>query len=286
MSIEGDFVQARQDIIISWELLRENWRAFVSTEIFSIIAFICIFVGLESILIAIEKIFVLDSVPYIKISMTFISVFIGILVLYIFLACQYGLAYDIISSGDMFAEFKGAFTYFKRYWWRYALLTFLTQWLQGVFQPPILILRLFGISLDKFQTGILSPIIGLLIVSLFFYFFWFVLFINTLPSITFQKSLVQSFIENIKIIRRIPQRIVMKWEFVFFIFIVPEYLINIITIIIFNSIVNTYWKFVPAILLILTYIFDLFIGTPMIALIATRIYNSIELENEKEKEFL
>ena len=186
----------------------------------------------------------------------------------------------------MFAEFKGAFTYFKRYWWRYALLTFLTQWLQGVFQPPILILRLFGISLDKFQTGILSPIIGLLIVSLFFYFFWFVLFINTLPSITFQKSLVQSFIENIKIIRRIPQRMVMTWAFVFFIFIVPEYLINIITIIIFNSIVNTYWKFVPAILLILTYIFDLFIGTPMIALIATRIYNSIELENEKEKEFL
>ena len=84
MSIEGDFVQARQDIIISWELLRENWRAFVSTEIFSIIAFICIFVGLESILIAIENIFVLDRDPYIKISMTFISVFIGILVLYIF----------------------------------------------------------------------------------------------------------------------------------------------------------------------------------------------------------
>ncbi|MFX1535291.1 MAG: hypothetical protein ACFFDI_13790 [Promethearchaeota archaeon] len=267
------FSETKLDFIVSWQLLRENWKAFIGTELFSLIAFlitVSVLVGVYILLIVFAPSFTLTRL---ELGIFLLLFFCAFALIYAFFCSQYGLAYDVISSGDMFAEFKGSFTYFRRHWNNYLLLSFFLGWVQTPFQPEAIIfwilLRNSIITIDPIRA------IGFLI-SFFFRFLWFVLLINTLPSITAQGSLKQSFIENFRIFRNYPRRLFTTWGIFFLIFYVPAFLLGLINLMFFDTLFGTIWWVILIIFFIIGFLSGIIIGAPMIALMATRIYNNVE----------
>ncbi|MFX0133967.1 MAG: hypothetical protein ACFFDN_10025 [Candidatus Hodarchaeota archaeon] len=295
------FSETKLDFKLSWNLLKENWKAFISTILFAGV-FLFLLAAILFILVHfIPNFFILDITQNFANIFTrliyflsrFFIILITIFVFFAFLSCQYGLAYDIMSSGDMFAEFKGSFTYFRRHWWQYSLLMILISW--GIFLPgrdpvppqnrPILNLIAYTII----ETDIFSIIRDIIV--LIFYFFWFIIFINTLPSVTSKgynkekvkfsqiKNFKNSFIESFRIFRKYPMRLLTTWAIFFLIFFIPLITGIIVSRILFQPFVVS--QLMPILRIINTALWAnfIFIGTPMMALLATRIYNSIELEN-------
>ncbi|MHA1377398.1 MAG: hypothetical protein ACTSRG_03340 [Candidatus Helarchaeota archaeon] len=309
------FSETKQDFKISWKLLKENWKAFIATIIFA--GFFLLFSSAVLFIIAqfipnffiseYIRIFASPSTRIITFLSNFFIILAGVLVFFAFLSCQYGLAFDIMSSGDMFAEFKGSFTYFRQHWWQYSLLAILTTW--GIFglasrspfftpeqvshspigepiPPPLKLLA---------RTPFTPEFVGLFI-SFGIYFVWFVIFINTLPSITAQghnkklknhsqfSQFKNCFLDSFRIFRENPKRVFSTWAIFFLIFFIP-----LISLTIAANLM--YIPFCPSILLDIIrriiqalWIIFIFIGTPMMSLISTRIYNSIKIENDQVSE--
>ncbi len=280
------FTETKKDFKNSWQLFKENYKAFISTEFFAFLSFISIEIIMFSLIgliyylvpsLSLEDFwFIFPQNFNISFIFRFITIFVALIILFAFLNCQNGLAYDIMSSGEMFAEFKSSFTYFRRYWWQYFVLTILILmgWFLGMIifdfdhnnmQSPQ------TITLDAFQ-------IGWLIISFLFFFIWFVTFINTLPSITAQGSLKHSFIENFRILRKNAKRLLTTWGIFFLIFFITPFTVSFITIIFLPSLTS------PFLILFLLGLFISFlaiIGFPMLSLIATGIYNNVEFERFK-----
>ncbi|MFX1254798.1 MAG: hypothetical protein ACFFCZ_24515 [Promethearchaeota archaeon] len=268
------FSETKLDFIVSWQLLRENWKAFIGTEIFSLIAFlvtVSILVGIYILLVMFVPSF---TVTRFELGIFLFLFFCAFALIYAFFCSQYGLAYDVISSGDMFAEFKGSFTYFRLHWNNYLLLSFILGWVQTPFQPEAIIfyvlLRNSIITIDLFRT------IEFFII-LILRFLWFVLLINTLPSITSQGNLKQSFIENFRILRNYPKRLFTTWSIFFFIFYVPAFMLGLVNLLFFDILFGTFWWVLLIMFFIIAFLSSILIGAPMIALMATRIYNNVEL---------
>ncbi len=295
------FSETKLDFKLSWKLLKENWKAFFSTILFAGFFLILLIVILFIIAHFIPNFFIPNIIQDFTNLLTrliyFLSFFIIILlvifIFFAFLSCQYGLAYDIMSSGDMFAEFKGSFTYFRRHWWQYSILMILISW--GIFIPgrdpmpppnrpfPNL---LFYVFVENDISSITRDIIGIII-----YFILFLIFINTIPSVTARghgkgngklagfKNFKNSFNESFRIFRNYPKRLITTWGIFFLIFFIP--LITGITIsrLMFQPfVVSPLLQILRLSNTILWFIF-IFIGTPMMSLLATRIYNSIDLQN-------
>ncbi|MHA1476441.1 MAG: hypothetical protein ACTSQ5_14800, partial [Promethearchaeota archaeon] len=229
------FADTKKDFKIAWQLLKGNYKAFIGTEIFAGLAFILTLFALGSILMVIVALIPSISVSdfFGRVSDNFgISIlfrllmgFIAISIFYAFLNSQHGLAYDIMSSGEMFAEFKNSFAYFKRFKWQYPVLSFTLFIMNGIFSaifrmdasdPPF-----HDITFDFVQIII---ILGELIIL----FIWFILFIHTFPSLTSQGNFKRSFIESIRIIKSNPKRIISTWGTYFLIFVVPILIIGIL----------------------------------------------------------
>ncbi|MCK5601870.1 hypothetical protein KAR91_08380, partial [Candidatus Pacearchaeota archaeon] len=196
----------RQDFKNSWKMLKENYKAFIFTEIFAFFAFLMfIFATFLIVLLIItllpnvtlDELGVLISEKY-QISMSFrlyfvlafITIFMG------FINSQFGLANDIMNSGEMFAEFKGSFLYFKKNWWQYFILTIVVYGFAGFLHGPIpfsphrdvLPSKLFDLN------GFLFILLQILRILL--YFGWFVLTIHAFASVTSQNKLKLSLKET------------------------------------------------------------------------------------------
>ncbi|MFX0066572.1 MAG: hypothetical protein ACFFC7_30815 [Candidatus Hermodarchaeota archaeon] len=267
------FSETKLDFSISWQLLRENWKAFIGTEIFSVIAFlitVSVLGGIYILLMLVDPSFTLSRL---ELGIFLILFFFAFALIYAFFCSQYGLAYDVISSGDMFAEFTGSFTYFRRHWFHYLLLSFFLGWVQTPFQPEAIIfyvlLRNSIITIDPIRA------IQFFIIFIF-RFLWFILLINTLPSITAQGSLKQSFIENFRIFCNYPRRLFATWSIFFLIFYVPAFLLGLVNLLFFDTLFGTIWWLLLIIFFIIAFLSGIVIGAPMIALMATRIYNNVE----------
>ncbi len=275
------FSDTKKDFKIAWQLLKDNYKAFIGTEIFAVLAFLLTLFVLGSILMIIVAL-----IPSISLSDFFGQVsdnfgisrvfrmligLIAISIFYAFLNSQHGLAYDIMSSGEMFAEFKNSFTYFKRFWWQYPLLSFALFILNGFFSvvfrmggsgPPIF----HDITIDFVQ-------IVFMIGEVILFFIWFILFIHAFPSLTSQGNFKQSYIESIRIIKSNPKRIISTWGTYFLIFIVP-----IITIGILAEVYGFIFLYV---LFGIVFILIIMFGFPMLSLIAHGIYNNVEFQRFK-----
>ncbi len=280
------FTDTKKDFKNSWHLFKENYRAFLSTEFFAFLSFIIIEIIMFSVIsliyyivpsLSIEDLWFNFSYNF-NISHIFIFIFFffALIILFAFLNCQNGLAYDIMSSGEMFAEFKSSFTYFRRYWWQYFFLTIFI--LMGGFWGMI-IFDFGNNTMNSSQIITLDALqIGRIIIIFLLFFIWFVIFINTLPSITAQGSLKHCFIESYRILRKNAKRLFTTWGLFFLIFIVPPFTINIIIITFLPSLLSTFFILV---LLGLPVLFLVIIGFPMLSLIATGIYNNAEFTRFK-----
>ena len=274
------FSETKKDFKIAWQLLRGNYKAFIGTETFAGLAFILTLFVLGSILMLIVAV-----IPSISLSDFFDRVsdnfgismvfrmligLIAISIFYAFLNSQHGLAYDIMSSGEMFAEFKNSFTYFKRFWWQYPLLSFALFILNGLLSvafrmddsgPPF-----HNITIDFVQ-------ILLIIGELILFFIWFIIFIQTFPSLTSQGNFKQSFIESVRIIKSNPKRIISTWGTYFLIFVVP-----LITLGILAEVFGFIFLYV---IFGIAFILIMILGFPMLALISCGIYNNVEFQRFK-----
>ncbi len=278
------FSESFEDFRISVKLLKENSNAFLLTELFSFASVIMVAVSMAILVILITFLVpTLSFKPWYENIVLIISgilfTFFAILILFSFLGCQYGLAFDIMSSGDMFAEFKGSFTYFRHHWKEYTFLTVLIGWV-GTLLP--LDIRITAEILPLNDDTIF--LIGRLFFQAAFYFLWFVLLINTLPSISAQGSLKGSFIESYRIFRKDSTRLFKTWLTYFLIFIGPTILLLLISMVLYNLINSPLVWDIIMIIRISLFTFFFLIGSPLMALIATRIYNTVEFEKYEKKE--
>lgn len=282
--------ETKNDFKNSWKLLRENYRAFLLNGVFSLISFLTVMLlaalitgilGLVFPILSLENIsreFILES-NFARIYRSFF-IFIAIMVFFSFLACQYGLAYDIMSSGDMFTEFRNSFQYFKKHWLRYSLNSILIR----AIEMFVAMLYFLLISRGRNSEGppptpqVEFVIIGIIILSAGV-FTSSIIFNNVLSSITSQGKMWVALKENFKILKNQPRRIISTYGLFFLTLRLPGYVIIIITIANFNT------MFFPVILIVFSSIgfFEIIITNPMYALISTNIYNRFKFEQEKGK---
>ena len=267
-----------KDFRVSWQLLKQNYKAFLSTELFAIAIFLITIIiagGLFRLLVYLLPSISLEDVTNQFSELFYISRIFRILVglissmlLYGFLNCTYGLAYNIMSSGDLFAEFKGAFFYFRNHWWKYFLFTIILFFIGGI-SPSRLLREIRGFS----PLNIVDLLF--LVLDMGIFFFWFLLLISCFPSISRHGRLKYAVIEDIHIIKNGFKRLFHTWGLFFLIFVLPIILLSFGGIWIFLMLHNP-------ILLIVTIIFAfcylLFFGFPLMSLLATGLYNNIDFE--------
>jgi hypothetical protein len=176
----------------------------------------------------------------------------------------------------MFTEFKKAFIYFKTHWWKYILLSFIIGF--GFFRPNPLMAKNGPITPEE-SMQIIS--IVLVILRFMMIFVLLVVFSSTLPSVTAQGNFKKSFIESIRIVKKDFKRLFKTWGIYFLIFSIPVFAGNLTLLILLPSIRGTIVLPILLGLMALLYVYRLFIGIPMMSLIATRIYNTVEFERFK-----
>ena len=181
-----------RDFRESWKLLKSNYRAFLGIEFFGMGVFLLIIIGVFSIQFLWDPnfatIFSRDLIQSINYRVAVLS--IGFILLTIFINCQTGLAFDVMSSGEMFTEFGNAFSYFRQHWWKYILITFLMGGLG-------LSINVGALPLMLQHPGVLllfSNPFGFIIifVALGISFLWDCLFVESLASINAQGSFIRS----------------------------------------------------------------------------------------------
>jgi hypothetical protein len=198
-----------------------------------------------------------------------IDIIVVMVFMFALMGSIFGLAYDILSSGDQFAEFKGAFTYFKRYWWQYSVLSLIggivNMGLSFTMQINLGLINMTAENVHFYYVmSILVYIIG---------WIWYTLFILTMPSITAQGNLKKSLKENWAILKAHPARVLKTSFFYLVIFFIPSML--------FTQAYYTYPPYIEAeltrVLLIFMIVFlaiNILVANPMMVLSFTRIYNT------------
>ncbi len=277
--------EVKLDYKISWKLLKANYRAFLMTELFVFISFILALLltgGIFAMVIAsvpsltfsgvISNIKNRDDIRYSIIGTIFMGITHTLVVS--FLNCQYGLAYDVMSSGDMFSEFKRAFKYFQRFWWQYMLFSLIS--VVSIFIPR----RREYLEFSEITSNIYFDI-GIMVIQLMIYFIFIVISSGTLPSVTAQGSFKNSFVETFRILRKHPMRILKTWGTYFFIFIFPIVALSFVRMELHNFLGPNRLFLIFDIFALLLYLVYLFIGYPLKTLISTRVYNSVDFERFK-----
>ena len=279
-----------KDLRNSWPLYKENHKAFTKTVIFSLLAYMIsttiIFLISYSIENSNSPLSLIDFYcNYSNIyqhSLIFRVTFtlITAILLFAFLNCQYGLAYDIMSSGDMYAEFISAFSYFKRHWLHY--ISSMLIIVLPLIIAPLIFITFEDQSLREYITqsdeNMVINIAGL-ILFVIFYIVWLITFLNLFPSVTSQGSLKHAIIESIRIVRSDFKRLLLTWFTYGFIVLFPIVIFGYIGV-----------KFNPGGSLYLDIFIEIFrliyliYAFPMSVLIGTGIYNNVEFERFKKIE--
>ncbi len=276
--------ETRKDFTISWKLLKQNYKAYLATEIFAFLAFILAGLTIYLLVFFIASLITADglqirplnhgdkNIYHIILGVSSISIY---LVWISFLYCQYGLAYDILSSGDMFTEFKNAFIYFKAHWWKYILLSFIT----GL---DFLIIRAnLRISMS-FLKGNIVLILILFTLRYVISFSFLIAFNTALPSVTNHGSLKEAIIESIKILKVDTERVIRTFSLFYVLFLFPSYLAIVIYTLLLNyATINIPLLIIMSIIIMVLYLFKIVLGMPLLSLISTRIYNSVEFDRYK-----
>jgi hypothetical protein len=278
--------ETKTDFKLSWQFLKANYKSFLATELFAIIAFIVVVSIMTGILVLIfvlspglelsDLVFDRARDLDITIRVWIILPILAYLAMVGFLYCQFGLAYDIFTSGDMFTEFKKAFSYFKEHWWKYILLIFVIGF--SFFIPDHIMQKRIELSP---WASLGSIVIVLEVIRYLLIFIVLVVFSNTLPSVTAQGNLKNSFKESFRIVKKEWKRLLKTWGIYSLIFIAPSLIMSGVLQLTYPVLGGTVWIEVIRVISIILQIYKLFIGFPMLALVATRIYNSVEFERFK-----
>ena len=254
------------DIKVSWKSLKQNIKPFVGIASFSLLATF-LFMIFIVVIVTIVMFNIYDSsIVYEELYTTLITYFllpIELIILWGFFGSGYGLAYDIMSSGDGFAETKSGFLYFQKFWWQYILLALISN--MSVFLTIFPVLEISNMTL-------LQQFLYFFCIHLFT-FVTNTIFFLTFPSLTAQGSFVKCFKENFTILRNQFKRVISSMGLLYLIFNLP---IGILSSVYFSNL--HYFDGSPTIIttifMIVATLFGYSIVNPMWNLVATRVYNS------------
>ena len=113
-----------EDFQLSLKVFKDNLRAYLSVVLFVLAgSFGILLLGLAALgFVVIIQIYDLNLTKNTRILLFLfiaILIFISLLVVFVFSAFNatlYGLSYDIMSSGNLYTEFRNAFIHFRKHW--------------------------------------------------------------------------------------------------------------------------------------------------------------------------
>ena len=292
----SSYNEAKKNIFISYNLLKENWLAFAKTEIvaLSIMVLIIVLSILVTNFLSILSINVNIQNTNFQLVLNFLFVNCVLLIFLTILTCQFGLANDIFTSGHMFADFHNIFNYFNRHWLTYTLLAFVLYFNQFLLDPitifPIMSLMdtihilPFGLPLfddirpDFYSSRIIFRQILMAIIKIT----TLILFVGILPGVTIKKNFKTAIQENFRFLRRNFLSISFTWLIYFAIFILPIMTFNILMVPIFHEITSNVSLIPLGLIYLLINLIFLFLSIPFMSILATRIYLSLDIADNSE----
>ncbi len=255
--------ESRIDLTLSWRMFRQNAKPFLATQG---IAFggVIGFAVVISVLLSLSGLETSAGRDYFVLSLQAPS-------LLIFLAFQgslYGLAFDVMSSGDQFTELGGTFRYLGKFWRRYLLLGF-------ILNMPTICLIVIGITIGG---PALAHLLELILLFTPISFVVFGIFVQAGPALTAQADVRSAFKDNFQILRKVPRRLFKTWVTFWIIFYLPYFITNILVLAQINSFIQGDMAGIYLMVLaMITEMWYYLAGVPVQTLIATRIYNSLHL---------
>ena len=268
---------AFEDLRCAWKLYKSNWKTLASYSIiatlgaigllivFAVVVFI-LFIRIVTILdVSFDSSFYYNFGLLFSIPTSFF--------MYALLGCTYGLVYDIMSSGDEFAEIKSAFIYFQRYWWQYILIALISGGVSLVFS--------FNLNYDYLDPSSFAwPNDFILLILVYLGgWLWGLLFSMVNPGVTAHGSLKQAFHENFEIIRQDYKRILKTSGLLYLVFGLPSVIIYLIAPYIYTG--QDAFIIVPLIFMGIFFFFQLGIANPLYVIIYTRIYNQSSIPDHE-----
>jgi hypothetical protein len=183
-----------------------------------------------------------------------------------------------MTSGELFTEFRRSITYFKKFWFYFALLSL----------PYVLILVLAQLfCVFSLLELIQSPgrdrsyLVLITIVVYLVDFMLYITLIETLPSIIVVKDLKQCITENFSILSQNFVRLFLSVGIYYLLFRGSMFIVDIARILIVTT--EEAFLLFNMIFMIISFI-NALIGIPILSLISTRIYNTTILATEAKGE--
>jgi len=268
------------DIKIAFKVYLEYKKEYIKTFIIFLTGIIIlVFTGIFTIrFVLLENYFQFAEI----IRLLLIPIILLILFLIFFLLLSYartvfGLTYDIMTSGELFTEFRRSISYFKKFWLYFALLSL-------PYALIIVLEQLFSIfsllELIQSHGGDRTFFVLIKVVVYFIDFMLNISFIEIFPSIIVVKELKKSFTENFLILSHNFSRQLFSIGIYYLLFRGTIFIVDITRILIVTS--EETFLFFNLIFLIFTFI-NVLIGLPILSLISTRIYNTTILATEAEE---
>jgi hypothetical protein len=268
---------AIMDYKVAWGLYKANLKTFIGYAIF------CMFMAIVlSIVFTMFSIILAARVfEALKIELTF-EVIVGIasvmmipimLIYFALIGSFYGLCFDIMSSGDEFTEFKSFITYFRRYWKQYILLSIICGCFNLIFSFYIIPSTSESMGWNYNSTDFLIIALVIDVIGMI----WYYLFLECFPAVTSHGSVRHALKENFAIIKQNPRRIFGNMIIYMVFFELP-----IMFIVDFNQFFMPDYSmleqlaYILIMLIIATIV--LCVSTPLLALTATRVYNTSKVD--------
>ena len=205
-----------EDLQLSLKVFKDNLRAYLSVVLFVLAgSFGILLLGLAALgFVVIIQIYDLNLTKNTRILLFLfiaILIFISLLVVFVFSAFNatlYGLSYDIMSSGNLYTEFRNAFIHFRKHWLAYIIISI-----------PMLFMSMIYQYIPKKQ-------IFFYILFIFIDYLSIMFFTGLITSVTAKGKFFYSFKESLSLLRRDFGRIALTIGIYFIIFRTP-YIIGV-----------------------------------------------------------
>ncbi len=281
-----------KDVQIGWKIFKENIKIFIGFEMFILLtSFIIVILSVIILIIlafSISTVVPFEPTPVFFFALGVIATVPNFVIIIILSGCIYGLNYDLISSGDEYTEIKNAFWYFNRYWWQYLIIGVLQGFISLIWSASEMIEQITQFDPNANPFTLYGPFQDLVFLALIMISSQIIYWLLSLmmPSVTATGKLCTSFKENFVIFRNEWKRLGYLFAFTF---IFGSVTTIITTYLLYNQ---QYAANTPPIILILyavSTIFNIFVLSPLLSIILTRVYNTSEIgkahlaEREKER---
>lgn len=261
--IQPDRDESRIDLSLSWQMFRQNSKPFLATQG---IAF-GVLIGFAVVISGLLSLFGLETSSSSDLFIIVLQV-PNLLIFFAFQGSLYGLAFDIMSSGDQFTELGGTFRYLGKFWRRYLLFGL-------VYNMPTICLVIIGVT---FGETALAHLVELILLFTPVSFMVYTIFVQAGPALTAQEGIKEAFKDNFQTLRKVPRRLFKTWVLFWGIFYLPYFITNLLILTQINAFIKGDIAGLPVLILAMaTEMWYYLAGVPVQTLIATRIYNSIHL---------